>query len=112
MTKKDIQGVCLFTQSVEKLPPSQTRSLLDEMKAKNGSGIYVIAGIDEDKVSLLIGITPDLCNKFDAVTLIKGCVEAIGGKGGGGRKEFAQAGGNMASGIQNAFDLIENMVKG
>lgn len=112
MVKKDIQGVHLFTQSVEKLPPSQTRSLLDEMKAKNGSGIYVIAGIDEDKVSLLIGITNDLCDKFDAVTLIKGSVEAIGGKGGGGRKEFAQAGGNIPSGIQNAFDLIENMIKG
>ncbi len=112
MTKKDIHGITLFTQSVEKLSPSQMRSFLDEMKAKNGSGIYAIAGVDENKVSILIGITNDLCDRFDAVILIKGCVEAIGGKGGGGRKEFAQAGGNSPSGIQAAFDLIENMIKG
>ncbi len=110
--RKNIKGIAFFSKSVEGLPASGMRSLFDELRAKNGSGIYALGGIDGEKVSLLVGVSPELADGFNAVTLVKGCVEAIGGKGGGGRPDFAQAGGANPQGLPQAFALIEAMIQG
>ncbi|MFN7662677.1 MAG: DHHA1 domain-containing protein [Alphaproteobacteria bacterium] len=86
------------------------RSLLDDMKKKNGSGVYVLGGVEDDKVCLIIGISDDLTSRFDAVDFVKASVDFIGGKGGGGRKDMAQAGGNNAAGLPKVFSTIEELI--
>ena len=112
LDKKQIKEITFFSKVVEDLPASQMRSLFDELRVKNGIGIYALAGIELGKVFLLIGVSPELTQNFDAVSLAKGCVEAIGGKGSGGRKDFAQAGGTDPKGLSKAFALIEAMIQG
>ena len=60
----------------------------------------------EGKVGVAIGISQDLTTKFDAVALVKTASEILGGKGGGGRKDFAQAGGVDQSKIHQAFEVV------
>jgi len=69
-------------------------------------GIVVAFSIFEGKVGVAIGITSELINKYDAVTLVKIASEIIGGKGGGGRKDFAQAGGIYKEKIDKAFQTL------
>ena len=107
---KTINGVNLFSQTLDGLPVSQMRSLLDDMKKKNGSGIYVLGGIEDDKISLIVGISDDLTSRFDAVDFVKASVDFIGGKGGGGRKDMAQAGGNNSAGLPKVFSTIEELI--
>ena len=66
--------------------------------------------IFEGKVGVAIGISQDLTTKFDAVTLVKTASEILGGKGGGGRKDFAQAGGQDQSKIEEAFKKLKALV--
>ena len=64
----------------------------------------------EGKVGVAIGISRDLTTKFDAVTLVKTASEILGGKGGGGRSDFAQAGGTDGSKIDIAFEQIKSLI--
>ena len=65
---------------------------------------------DRDKVGLAVGITDKLTDKYDAVTFAKTGSEIIGGKGGGGRKDFAQAGGQFKDKIDEAFEKIKTLI--
>ena len=69
-------------------------------------GIVIAYTIVENKIGIAVGITKNLEKKFDAVELVKIGSSAIGGKGGGGRKDFAQAGGNDTSKIKESFSKI------
>ena len=64
----------------------------------------------EEKVGVAVGVTNDLISKYDAVTFVKIASEILGGKGGGGRKDFAQAGGTNINKIQEAFKAITNKI--
>ena len=64
----------------------------------------------EGKIGVAIGITDKLIEKFDAVNLVKEAAEILGGKGGGGRKDFAQAGGMNKEKIEEAFKVIEKNI--
>src|SRR4029079_3930083 len=87
-------GVKLFVRKVEGLNPKDLRSLVDEGKKQVGSGVVVIAGVTADgKANLAVGVTSDMTAANNAVELVKLGAEALGGKGGGGRPDFAQAGG-------------------
>ena len=71
-----------------------TLNLVDEGKRSLGSGIVAIVGVAEDgKAGVVVGVTDDLTQRFSAVDLVKRGAEALGGKGGGGRPDMAQAGG-------------------
>ena len=65
----------------------------------------------DDKLGLAIGVTDSLTKNYDAVELVKAGSEIIGGKGGGGRKDFAQAGGNKKDQIDEAFNKIKTLIK-
>ena len=65
---------------------------------------------EEEKVGLAVGVTDDLTSKFDAVQFVKVGSEIIGGKGGGGRKDFAQAGGQDKNKISEAFEKIKSLI--
>ena len=89
-----IGAVKLLARTVQGLNPKDLRTLVDEGKKQVGSGIVAIVGVTEDgKAALAVGVTEDLVKTYSAVELVKVGAEALGGKGGGGRPDMAQAGG-------------------
>ncbi len=105
-----INNVNVRFQKVEDLPPKELRKLVDVGKKDLKSGIVIVFASFEDKVGLAVGITEDLIDKYDAVVFAKSGSEIIGGKGGGGRKDFAQAGGQFKDKIDEAFEKIESLI--
>ena len=98
------------SQKVQDLPPKDLRKLVDNGKKELGDGIVVVFASSEDKVGLAVGITDKLADKYDAVKFAKLGSEIIGGKGGGGRKDFAQAGGQDKTKIDEAFEKLKALI--
>ncbi len=107
---KTINNVKVRFQKVIDLPPKDLRKLVDNGKKELAEGIIVVFAIKDEKIGLAIGITENLTKKYDAVKLAKIGSEIIGGKGGGGRPDFAQAGGTDSSKIDNAIDQIKSLL--
>ena len=91
-------------------PPKELRGIIDQGKKDIKSGIIICISSFEDKIGLAIGITQDLTTKYDAVDLVKSAAVILGGKGGGGRKDFAQAGGVDKNKIGDAFKEISKKI--
>ena len=81
--------------------------MADELKAQLGSGVVAIVAVDNCKASLMVGVTGDLTGRFDAVDLVRVGAAALGGKGGGGRPDMAQAGGPDGAAAGTALAKIE-----
>ena len=97
----------IFRQQVlTDLPSKELRNIVDQGKKEIKSGIIMACCTYEGKVGVAIGVTDKLVNKFDAVKLVKDAAEILGGKGGGGRKDFAQAGGINKDKINEAFKAM------
>ena len=105
-----INGVKIRLQKVEDLPTKDLRKLVDKGKKELNEGIVVVFASKDEKVGLAVGVTEKLTNKYDAVKFAKLGSEIIGGKGGGGRKDFAQAGGQDKSKIDEALIKIKSLV--
>ena len=105
-----INNIKVRFQKVQDLPPKDLRKLVDNGKKELGDGIVIVFASSEDKVGLAVGITDKLVDKYDAVKIAKLGSETIGGKGGGGRKDFAQAGGQDKSKIDEAFEKIKSLI--
>ena len=89
------------------------KGLVDEGKAKLGSGIVALVGInDEGRAGLIVGVTSDLTGRFNAVELVRAGSVVLGGKGGGGRPDMAQAGGPDASKADEALAVIKRAIAG
>ena len=107
---EEINGVRLRLQKIDGLPPKELRKLVDKGKKDLSKGVVIVFASKDDKVGLAVGVTDDLTNKFDAVEFVKVGSEIIGGKGGGGRKDFAQAGGQDQSKIEDAFKKLKSLI--
>ncbi len=105
-----INNINVRFQKVEDLPPKELRKLVDVGKKDLKSGIIIVFTSFENKVGLAVGVTEELIEKYDAVKLAKIGSEIIGGKGGGGRKDFAQAGGQFKDKIDEAFEKIKSLI--
>ena len=105
-----INGVRIRLQKIEDLPPKDLRKLVDNGKKELNEGIVVVFASKDEKVGLAVGVTEKLTSKYDAVKFAKLGSETIGGKGGGGRKDFAQAGGQDKSKIDEALEKIKSLV--
>jgi alanyl-tRNA synthetase len=91
---RTVGDVKLLARAVEGIDLKDLRSLADEGKKQLGSGVVAIVGVTGDgKAGVVVGVTPDLIARFSAVDLVRRGAEALGGKGGGGRPDMAQAGG-------------------
>jgi alanyl-tRNA synthetase len=91
---QEIGGVRFLGRAVRGVEMRDLKSLADEAKKQVASGVVAIVGIGEDgKAGVVVGVTEDLTGRFDAVSLVRAASEALGGKGGGGRRDLAQAGG-------------------
>ncbi|MCJ2034357.1 alanine--tRNA ligase [Methylobacterium sp. J-068] len=104
----EIGGVKVMARVVEGVEMRDLKSLADEGKTRLGSGIVAIVGVAPDgKAGLVVGVTPDLTERYDAVALVRAGAGHLGGKGGGGRRDMAQAGGPEGAGAQAAIDAIQ-----
>ena len=105
---RSIGNVKYFARSVEGIEIKDLKSLVDEGKKQVGSGVVAIVGVTEDgKAGIVVGVTADLTSKFSAVDLVRMGAEALGGKGGGGRPDMAQAGGPLGAKADDALKAIE-----
>jgi len=104
---KSIAGVRAVLRVVEGVAAKDLKSLADDAKAKIGSGVVAFVAIADGKASLVVGVTDDLTAHISAVDLVKLGAEALGGKGGGGRPDMAQAGGPDAGRAKDALAAIE-----
>jgi alanyl-tRNA synthetase len=110
---RTVGKVKLMARSVQGLNPKDLRGLIDDGKKQVGSGIVAIVGVTEDgKAGLAVGVTEDLTATYNAVDLVKVGAAALGGKGGGGRPDMAQAGGPDGSKAQAALEAIEAQLAG
>ncbi len=108
--KKEIKGVNFITQIIDGLPPKELRSIFDSFKKENSNSILACITTTEDKVSIIVGVTADLKEIYDARELIKASFDLLGSKGGGGRPDFAQAGGTEKNQINQAFLAIQDKI--
>ena len=105
---RTVGDVKLMAWAVEGIEIKDLRGLADEGKKKVGSGIVAIVGVTEEgKAGIVVGVTEDLTGRFNAVELVRKGAEALGGKGGGGRPDLAQAGGPDGSKAEAALAAVE-----
>jgi alanyl-tRNA synthetase len=104
---KSINGIQFTGRAVGELPARELKPLADALKKRIGSGVVAIVSSAEGKASLVVGVTEDLAPRISAVDLVRAGAEAVGGKGGGGRADLAQAGGPAGDKAQAALDAIE-----
>ena len=107
---KKIKDINIRFQKVEGLPPKELRKLVDIGKKELKNGILIVFASLDGKVGLAVGVTEELVDKYDAVKFAKTGSEVIGGKGGGGRKDFAQAGGQFNDKIDEAFEKMITLI--
>jgi alanyl-tRNA synthetase len=102
-----------MARAVEGIDLKDLRGLADEGKKQLGSGVVAIVGITEDgKAGLVVGVTSDLIQRFSAIDLVRKGAEVLGGKGGGGRPDMAQAGGPDGSKADAALAAVAAAVGG
>ncbi|MBX6427250.1 MAG: alanine--tRNA ligase [Variibacter sp.] len=110
---RTIGDVKLLARAVRGIDMKDLKSLADEGKRRVGSGVVAIVGVtDEGKAGVVVGVTPDLTPRFNAVDLVRKGAEALGGKGGGGRPDLAQAGGPDGSRADAALEAIAAAIGG
>jgi alanyl-tRNA synthetase len=97
-------------QILDGLDPKELRGLLDQAKARLGSGVAVIVAVNDGKASIAAAVTDDLTSKVSAVDLVRAGVEALGGKGGGGRADMAQGGGPDGSKAAEAIAAVKGVL--
>jgi alanyl-tRNA synthetase len=110
---RTVGDVKFLARAVEGIDLKDLRSLADEGKKQVGSGIVAIVGKSDDgKAGIVVGVTADLTSRFSAVDLVRKGAEALGGKGGGGRPDMAQAGGPDGSKADSALAAVEAALGG
>ena len=107
---QNIEKINIRFQKVDDLPFKELRRLVDQGKKDIKEGIVVIYAIKDDKIGLAVGVTDSLTKKYDAIKFVKSGSEILGGKGGGGRSDFAQAGGVHSNKIEESFEKIKSLI--
>ena len=102
-----VNGVAFLGRVLEGVPAKELKGVVDDLKTQMGSGVVAVLSVNDDKVSLVVGVTDDLTATNSAVGLVQAGSAAVGGKGGGGRPDMAQAGGPDTSKANEALDSIK-----
>jgi len=106
---REVKGVKVLSAKVDGKDPKRMREFVDQLKVKVGSGIILLGGRSQDKVTLIMGVTADLTDRFSANDLIKKIALHVQGTG-GGRPDFAQAGGTKTEKLDEALKAIDNLI--
>ena len=108
---EQVGGHGFIGQVIEGLDPKGLRGLVDEAKARLGSGVAVLVVVNEGRASVAVGVTDDLVAGLSAVDLVKQAVATLGGQGGGGRPDMAQGGGPDGSKAQDAVQSVRAAIE-
>jgi len=109
---RTIGAIKLLARTLAGVSPKDLRGLVDDGKKQIGSGVVAIIGVSDDgKAGLVVGVTEDIVADYNAVDLVKTGAEVLGGKGGGGRPDMAQAGGPNAGDADAALDAIAKAIR-
>ena len=109
---ESVNGTTFSGQVIDGLDAKELRGLLDAAKQRMGSGVAVIVAVNEGRASIAAAVTDDLTGTFSAVDLVRAGVEALGGKGGGGRADMAQGGGPDGSKAADALAAAKAVLGG
>ncbi len=107
---KQVNGLKYIPRLLDGVPAKDLKNLADDLKKRVGSGVVALVSVNDGRASLVVGVTEDLMEKSSAVDLVRIGSAAVGGKGGGGRPDMAQAGGPDGAGGQAALDAIESVL--
>ena len=109
---EQIAGVSFTYQVLEGFDPKGLRALVDQNKQKLGSGANTVISVVDGRATVAVGVTEDLTGRVNAVDLVKVAVEALGGKGGGGRPDMAQGGGPDGDQAEAALAAVRTALAG
>ncbi|SNZ08690.1 alanyl-tRNA synthetase [Cohaesibacter gelatinilyticus] len=108
---EEVNGLKFMAKVAEGISPKDLKGLVDQGKESLGSGVVVLIGVSDDgKVGIVAGVTKDLTERVNAVELVKLAAEVLGGRGGGGRPDMAQAGGKDAAQADAAIAAIKGHI--
>ena len=105
-----VNGIAFIGKALENITPKEMKAFIDEIKQSVPSGIFVLASNNEGKASIVVGVTSDLTERYSAVELVKLATATVGGQGGGGRPDLAQAGGPDGDKIATAIEAIKKAI--
>ena len=108
---ESVNGVPLATRLLSGVAPKDLKPTADNMKKQLGSAVIVLIAETDGKASLVVAVTDDLKARFSAVDLVRAGATALGGKGGGGRPDMAQAGGPAATRAPEAIEAIRTLLR-
>jgi alanyl-tRNA synthetase len=111
-SEKTVAGITFFQRCLQDVPAKELKPMADKIRARIGSGVIALVAVNESKASLVVSVSDDLTDKFDAVSLVRVGAETLGGKGGGGRPDMAQAGGPDSAKAAQALEAIEKALSG
>ena len=106
---KEIGGVKVVSARVDGVEGKALRGMVDDLRGKIGSGVVLLVAVSDGRVALALGVTKDLTDRFRAGDLVREVASVIGGKG-GGRPDFAQAGGSDVSKVDEAMERFETLL--
>ena len=106
----DVAGIAYAARRLDGVPAKELRPMADEIKKRLGTGVVAIVSVDNGKASIVVGVTDDLTDRFSAVDFVRLGAGALGGKGGGGRPDMAQAGGPDGAKAESALTAIEKAI--
>ncbi|HVB68526.1 MAG TPA: DHHA1 domain-containing protein, partial [Acetobacteraceae bacterium] len=107
-----IGGIALTARNLGAIAPRELKGLAETIGKQAGSGVVALVSTAESKASIVVGVSPDLLTRFSAVELVRAAAAAVGGKGGGGRPDLAQAGGPDAARADAALDAVRAALAG
>ena len=112
VTAKDVGGKPFLAQVLSGVSGKDLRGLIDEHKGQLGSGVVLLIADTGDRAAVAAGVTDDLKDTISAVDVVRVAAEALGGNGGGGRPDMAQAGGASAENADQAIAAVEKLLEG
>ncbi len=110
--QEDVGGIAFSGRVLSGVNAKDLKGIADDMKQKLGSGVVALVATNDDKAAIVVGVTDDLTGDHSAVDLVRAGSAALGGKGGGGRPDMAQAGGPDAGAAQAALDAVKGVLAG
>ena len=103
---EEVAGIRFAARNVGDVAPRELKGLAEAIGQQQGGGVVALVSTAEGKASVVVGVAPDLVGRISAVDLVRAAAAAVGGKGGGGRPDMAQAGGPDAAGADAALDAV------
>ncbi|MBV9758227.1 MAG: alanine--tRNA ligase [Alphaproteobacteria bacterium] len=105
---EQVNGVRLAARNLGEVPPRELKGLADAIQKQLGSGVVALVSTAEGKASIVVGVSSDLTGRFSAIDLVRAASAAVGGKGGGGRPDMAQAGGPNGAAAEAALAAVRS----